>query len=331
MENVNTKGFVDKTRKYARQLVEISKSKSKLIVRDQLFPLTEKDNVPFLEVFAHYSVYKMDILNYEEKRSDTANIPLDDLPSIIAHTALATKYIFRIVNGLDKQKTAAETPAEPTDGGTNVQMATGNTPAFTVTMTMGSNEMKGKSPAQYFMEAANKKQAYEALKKQWTFLKSNAQKYPNNRTVMQAIQEAAQLAKDGKLPDCSQTAGAQQPADELELKIYIPPVKYFTTEKNGMKKCYDLKIFCYPYKTYPYKVMITNFYAPVRTDDKGMTQIMMNQKEKGTETRSVFNLSEIEWLHVLEEMKENKANMRAALYAHMRGEDENRQEYKRES
>lgn len=325
MENTNTAGFVDKTRKYARQLVEISKSTSKLIVRDHLFALTEKDNVPFLEVFAKYSVYKIDIFNYEGKRSDTANIPLDDLPAIIVHTDLATKYIFKAVNGLDKQEKQEPPTKQESDAVTE-----GNSLAFTLKMRMGNNAMKGKTPAQYIMEAADKAQAYETLRKQWSFLKEHVDQYPDNRKMMDAISEAAKLFKDGKLPNHAGSIAAKSGEDNLELKIYTPPTKYFTTEKNGMKKCYSLEILCYPYKKYPYKVSITNFYAPIHTDEKGMTQILMNQKEKNTETKSSFSLSEMEWLSILEEMKENKANMRAALYAHMRREDEKRQEYKRD-
>ena len=160
VSNASTAEFVDKTRKYARQLVEVSKSTSKLIVRDHLYGLTEKDNVPFLEVFAKYSVYRLEIFNYNEKRSDSANIPLDDLPSIIAHTDLATKCIFNTVNGLDK-KTEVEKPVSP-----KLDIPT-NTPAFTFKMKTGKNVTAGKTPAQYLMEAPNKEEAYKILHKQW--------------------------------------------------------------------------------------------------------------------------------------------------------------------
>lgn len=325
VSNASTAEFVDKTRKYARQLVEVSKSTSKLIVRDHLYGLTEKDNVPFLEVFAKYSVYRLEIFNYNEKRSDSANIPLDDLPSIIAHTDLATKCIFNTVNGLDK-KTEVEKQVSP-----KLDIPT-NTPAFTFKMRTGKNVTAGKTPAQYLMEAPNKEEAYKILHKQWTFLKDNLQKYPNNKQEMDAILEAVKLLKAGKLPDTSKDcASGQQDPGAIELKIYTPPTKYFTVEKNGMKKCYSLQILCYPSENYPYRVSITNFYAPIAVDQEtGMTKILMSQKEKKTETSSVFRLSEAEWLNVLEEMKENKSNMRMALYSRMRTEDGKRQEYKRE-
>ena len=75
--------------------------------------------------------------------------------------------------------------------------------------------------------------------------------------------EAVKLLKAGKLPDTSKDCvSGQQDPGAIELKIYTPPTKYFTVEKNGMKKCYSLQILCYPSENYPYRVSNNKLLCP---------------------------------------------------------------------
>ena len=241
-------------------------------------PKDGKEGTAPQTIFGRFSRFVFSLISNGEAK--TANMPLSDLPDILARTKF-------IRNKMYERELCPSVKAEnaPTS------------PAYTVKMPAG--EFKGKTPAEIILENEENKQK---LNKQYKFLQDNLQEYPNNQQIMDAIKDAAELHKAGKLV-------AQKSSGAEEFTLYSPGPRPLVRKKDNTGKSfvYDLKIKAYLEGQYPIQVTVQNYYAPVETSDNGMHKVMTSQMDKNTMKTGTIHLSLKDWNDLMCRMEEQRS------------------------
>jgi len=286
--------------KYAGELVSIKRTNQTLSITDCLHPVTDTDDEPFISVFSKKSIYFLSLLKTQEKQGASANIPLDDLFDIIENTRYANDAVLSSKAG--KQNTACEN--------------SNDLKAYTV-LTMGN--YKGKSPAQLLLEAGNPQAMEDELLAHAAFLEKNLERYPGNKSGIDAIFEAIRLYEDGQLK--ADDTSFNNPG---VIEIYTPPTKYWAKkhDEKGNTKCYSLRITCIPTNKYPYHIELTNFFAPVGHNSNGTTPIYADRMDKASKVSATFDLTKPEWNMILGKMVQNYRSAHMMFYSEMRTMDE---------
>lgn len=142
-----------------------------------------------------------------------------------------------------------------------------STPAFTLVFKAG-RDTQGKTAAQVLKENPDGK---NILMSQREFLAKNVAKYRSNQQYIDAIDEALSLTKEQ----------INASSDSVELILFSSGLRSnaYKTNKNGKALCYDGSIKFYPGADSPLKVSITNYYASLKKDDKGLSQILVDTAE----------------------------------------------------
>ena len=169
---------VKKNKKYAGQVVDISRSQKRLSFTDRLQMVTEADGDPYLNVFSKKSIYLMSLFVFEENRSLIANLPIEDIPSIRKRSEYAGAEIFRLKHSIQ--------PAASTDEDTAAEDTP--LPAAFTKLKMGS--FAGKTPGDLLLEAADAEKVKASLIQQISFLGKNLDRYPQNQSQIDAINDA---------------------------------------------------------------------------------------------------------------------------------------------
>lgn len=313
----NSKETIDLTKAYAGQIVDVARNSVRFNITDKLAKLNN-DNTekPFLNILSDFSVYRLSIFTYKEG-SVEANIPIDDIALLNERTRITSEYLFRELNGLNSSGTSKNAD------GNQEESILPDTPAFTYKMKMGNN-MKGKTPVEFIAENQERwKEARTELENQVAYLKKNADKYPENRKAMEAIQEALNLVAQKKLTKAmsDEILSKEDSGEGPSFAVYSPQTKYFTRDLgNKVKKCYHVEIICYPKDPYPYRISIKNFLAPITESH----MIQMSAIVPDSMVTKSFRLTEQEWLNALYVMTRNMEEYRMCLYTHMRRQDEER-------
>lgn len=304
-----------KNKKYAGQVVDIPRGNQRLIFEDGLQPVTEEEGDPYLKVFSKKSIYLLSILDVPNKISLKANIPLKDLPAINKHTEYAGRYLFDRVSVKRKQgcKSAAET-------------VNSSRPLAFMELKLG--KFKGRSPGDLILNAQDADKMKTELGGQLDFLKRNLGRYPDNQLEINVIEDAINYYELGLLQEARPIDGIQgngkhqdEGMTDIEyIEIYCPPMKYFKKQdEKDRYKCYSLEVTCLPANMYPYHIELSNCYAPLSIHKSGMTPILINKAvDKQTAT---FDLTEAEWLHVLDCINDHTKGTKALWYPYQRKED----------
>lgn len=292
-------------KKYASQVVDVTRSQSRLSFADRLIKMTDAEGDPYLNIFSARSIYLASIFNFDAKKSVIANIPIRDLPMIIKRTDCAEDLMFRSSYEIPVSEDTQEKQDVP--------------PAFTP-LKMGK-DLAGKTPGDILLSSTDSAKAVTILTNQLKFLKSNLNKYPDNKHDIEAIEDALNCQSMGLLADIKpETEAAPQKATSGQYVIYKSPIKHQKAMRNGKHKCYSIEITCSPHKDSPYRVKIMNCYAPLKKLSNGLTPIdMSNAEDKDTYD---FDLLEGEWLYALDCLSENLKETRACWYSEMRQKDE---------
>jgi hypothetical protein len=201
-----------------------------------------------LEIYGSFSRLKGCIIS-SEKGSVTFNIPYSNLGELL------TRSNFAMTKEMENEIAVKKSENE-------------SLPCYTVRFTAG--KLKGKTPAEVLFEDANNT---EVLNEQYKFLKKNADKYPNNRKIMDAIKQAATLFKEGKL-------SADNISSEVVIPIFNSGLRPLVRKKdnNGNSFVYTVSINWHLGAKSPCTVEVANFYAPVVTDDKGLFNVQAKKK-----------------------------------------------------
>lgn len=166
-------------------------------------------------------------------------------------------------------------------------------PAYTVQLT---GKLKGKTPAAVLSEdpAGGK----EILNNQYKWLAANADKYPVNKKQMEAILDASNLLKDGKL----QTVHSS-PVIEIYQALHGNPYKAY---KNNPKLnfCHETKIVVNTARDYPVEITISNFWAPLIKDNTGRQTVdVKNAIERETVSMA---LTIDEWMYNMDQIETSR-------------------------
>lgn len=163
-----------------------------------------------------------------------------------------------------------------------------NSPAYTVQLT---GKLKGKTPAAILSEdpVAGK----ETLNSQYKWLKDNVDKYPANREQMEAIVDASNLLKEGRLEKTQ-----SGPVIEIYQAMHGNPYK---KNDKGLYSCHDTKIVVNTAAKYPVEITISNFWAALNKDATGRQTVNFSTAEdKITVT---MNLTMEEWIYNLDQIE----------------------------
>ena len=233
------------------------------VVRQQTFfidsylsPAASNDgyeNAPLM-MYGHFSRYRMFIINKDRKRA-FANVPVQQMRGMIDLTkAIYPEYIKEKLLGADKPQ--GNEPEHP---------------CYKVTFSSGN--LKGMTPAQILVRDGDK--GVEALRGQYKFLRDNLNKYPRNKAVMDAITDAVDLFKSGKLNADSASSGAGK-----HVTLYDVSLRPLVRQKrnDGMCFVYNCKITWDFTAAAPITIVIENYYAPVEKIEGGRLNVKASQR-----------------------------------------------------
>ena len=223
---------------------------------------SEENEAP-LHIYNKFSRFKGCLIN-DKKVAATCNIPIDEIPGIVARS----NYAF--------QSDINNTPMEDND------------PAYSVKFTSGN--LKGKSPAEVLIHSED---GEKLLNEQYKFLKENLAKFPNNQKIMDAIKDAAEKKKSGTLKEVNKTS---------TIPLYVAEMRPLMTRtrEDGMTFTYKVEIDWNIGMTYPVEVKISNYYAPVKKNEKtGMINVLYDQRDKSSEVNNSMKLTASEWMDIL--------------------------------
>lgn len=184
--------------------------------------------------------------------------------------------------------------------------AAGTSPAYTKKFVYG--EHKGKTPVEVYLTEGK-----DALNAEYKKLGQNADKYEINKVLMNAIEETAKLAKEGKIEAPKEAPEAADTAPIEILTIGARPLRRKTRE-DGKSFCYEGSIELNLSQNYPVKVTVKNFYAPVVEKENGLLNISLAQKDKETEIVNTFVMTAEEWANVMDAMREAKENFKTTNF-----------------
>ena len=175
------------------------------------------DKCPPQQIYSNkYSRYNFTIIS--QKTAKSANMPVSDLADVKARTEFIRTKLY-------------EMEMNPgANAGSNAPMSIAYTQRFL------AGEFKGKTPAEVLLENTENQ---EKLNQQYQMLKTNLDKYPNNKKIMDAIVEAASLFKAGKLEKKS--------SNSCVFNIYTPGFRplHRKQREDGMCPVYEMSIKCY--------------------------------------------------------------------------------------
>ena len=263
--------------------VNTSQTKDKtLSVESHLAVAKTSDEQSPLKIYhENFSFYKFAIIEKTAAvKAVTSNVNVKELEDIFRRTDYAFKHSMDYEN-------------EPID-------SSATSPAYTVKIASGT--FKGKTPAEVLIENPDNK---DALNKQYQWLKSNLAKYPNNKTQMDAIADAAKLLNDGALTSVTKKNGQR-------IRLYpsttLPVPKALTRKprEDGMCPVYEMEIFWNIGDNTPIEVSIKNYYAPIEKKEDG--RITPIRKQATDRIERSMRIGEADWLNHIREIKTDMAN-----------------------
>ena len=263
---------------YPNQIESVVRSKKTLGVDAFLAPADTKNGQSPLELHAGYSRFVMTIIDATSGTPQFvhANIHPDEIALIKEKTRLATEKMFARKNSWGN--TSEDTLS----------------PAYTVAMT--SKEIAKKTPAELLNEDPANKSKLESARK---WLESNLSRYPNNKTQIEAIDDAIALFDAGLLKSLKSESKI---IDIYREDIKIPNAKKLDPKHHNKTFVYSVSIVCQLGQDYPFAINIMNCYATPKKTSMGTIAEMSSAE--ATNKFSIL-LTEKEWNKVITKMDKN--------------------------
>ncbi len=252
--------------KYIKEIATV-KRKSTFSVDSELTVRKKEDGAPMKIVDDSFSRFVLTIV--DASGGIHFNVKPEEIPAIQRKTQIALNEFW------------SPKPVATTSGNA------ATSPACTVRFITGN--LKGKTPAEVLAE--NGEKGKEMLNSQYKWLKSNLEKFPKNKELMDAIVDAASI--DLSVP--------------VEAPTTTPPLAIFETGTRPLtrKKREDGKCFCYEGKVvfdfarkYPVIVEIKNYYAPVVVKESGQLNVQLSQMDPASKVEKSFSMTAEEWAYV---------------------------------
>jgi len=208
---------------------------------DGEFYLPEENDSPLMLFNKSFSKFKFNLVESPHNGKPVAvavNLDLEKISLIKEKTTF-------ILNKLFEREMSVSAPSE-----------TAEQDICWTKFTMGN--FKGKSPAEIILQSKNIQSDLEELNKQYTFLKQNAEKFPKNKILMQAIVETAKKYKAGELTkeNVGEIKQEIETFNILEKDFKYPRIS--KKDPQGYTKYTNLSIQCMLNNKSPFVVTMTN-------------------------------------------------------------------------
>lgn len=170
---------------------------------------------------------------------------------------------------------------------------------------IANGNLKGKTP----LEVLSEEKGEEKLLSQRAWLAKSVVQYPNNQGQIDAIDAALELKKLGM----NQASGSATPksADGSRILIYEALYRPLVrkTNENGKAFVYEIVVAWNIGAKYPVSITITNYWAPVRKDEKGLLNVVA--KEAENRQKAEMLLLSKEWNNILRAVETNMRQFEA--------------------
>ena len=228
-------------------------------------PLTIYDSMN-----SHFSRYEVCLIN-QQKQAATANMSVSDVLKLQRMTDYAYAK-----NLETKQATSGDSEK--------------NRPGWTVKFVSGN--LKGMSPAQVIAEEGEG--GIQKLRDQYKYLQQYADKYPNNKKIMDAILDAIEINKAGKIQEGGNTGPARLVLHATGMRPLTRKVR-----NDGKSFVYDMTITWTFGADNPVNITTENYYAPVVRKDDGRLNVMYKERDTATAIKNSMDLSADEWADMM--------------------------------
>lgn len=256
----------------------------------------ENEEEPLTLHSRKFSRFSFLIIN-QDKKAATANMNVKEMFGFLekSHFAMQQEMLYQFNSGSNEEE---ELPL-----------------AYTVTMTSGT--LKGRTPADVLLNDGE--EGKKLLNNQYTFLKNNLSKYPKNKTQMDAIVNASQLLKEGKLD-----ADAVGKGQTKRISLYSSGLRPLVNRKNnaGMSFVYELTVDWLLGEKRPLMITIVNYYAPVIKKDDGMLNVQVKQRDQTTLRNNTVNLTFDDWAYVQHMIETDIERFESGIYWNKRKESD---------
>lgn len=250
-----------------------------LTVEPHLVLARPEDNEMPQEVFAGYSRFHFVLNGY-------------GTPIIAKIQPKEMSYLIQKARSLDAANDSMLLQDSRADGGAG-------SPAYTQRISMGA--YKGKTPAQVLAQEGQA--GKEKLKEHYIFLRGNAEKYPRNRTEMDAISEAINLFNDRKLE-----YGAAESRQEQTPMVMISTgprgsKKDRRTREDGYVPCFEMEA-AYVFGKKPHvEVAMSNYFAPIKVFDDGSQNVQKSLMDKESLLAGKIFCPMVDWMWIMDRSK----------------------------
>ena len=215
-----------------------------------------------------------------------ANVNFDELPDIEERTEFVRSKIY------ENELSGSAVPCAQED-------TSDAQPAYTTLFTMGP--YKGRTPADIVLEDPEGNRA--KLREQYEFLKNNADKYPRNKKIMEAIINAYNLYDSGALEkkEKSQSQGSRS------FEIYKSGYRPQTRDKREDGKCrvQEMNVLCNIGNRYPIELTISEYYAPV-TNVNGRLNVQASAVDAASVQKITAYMTLKDWNCLLHKVRDQK-------------------------
>ena len=256
----------------------------------------ENEEEPLTLHSRKFSRFSFLIIN-QDKKAATANMNVKEMFGFLekSHFAMQQELLYQFNSGSNEEE---ELPL-----------------AYTVTITSGT--LKGRTPADVLLNDGE--EGKKLLNNQYTFLKNNLSKYPKNKTQMDAIVNASQLLKEGKLD-----ADAVGKGQTKRISLYSSGLRPLVNRKNntGMSFVYELTVDWLLGEKRPLMITIVNYYAPVIKKDDGMLNVQVKQRDQTTLRNNTVNLTFDDWAYVQHMIETDIERFESGIYWNKRKESD---------
>lgn len=256
----------------------------------------ENEEEPLTLHSRKFSRFSFLIIN-QDKKAATANMNVKEMFGFLekSHFAMQQEMLSQFNSGSNEEE---ELPL-----------------AYTVTITSGT--LKGRTPADVLLNDGE--EGKKLLNNQYTFLKNNLSKYPKNKTQMDAIVNASQLLKEGKLD-----ADAVGKGQTKRISLYSSGLRPLVNRKNnaGMSFVYELTVDWLLGEKRPLMITIVNYYAPVIKKDDGMLNVQVKQRDQTTLRNNTVNLTFEDWAYVQHMIETDIERFESGIYWNKRKESD---------
>ena len=256
----------------------------------------ENEEEPLTLHSRKFSRFSFLIIN-QDKKAATANMNVKEMFGFLekSHFAMQQEMLYQFNSGSNEEE---ELPL-----------------AYTVTITSGT--LKGRTPADVLLNDGE--EGKKLLNIQYTFLKNNLSKYPKNKTQMDAIVNASQLLKEGKLD-----ADAVGKGQTKRISLYSSGLRPLVNRKNnaGMSFVYELTVDWLLGEKRPLMITIVNYYAPVIKKDDGMLNVQVKQRDQTTLRNNTENLPFEDWAYAQHMIETDIERFESGIYWNKRKESD---------